>query len=142
MQNYGLDVDDILSDKLMPFSLMLFEADEENGLQNSTKKTLDEEFEFATKDKINGKDGTFTNAFSSMGFHRTMINNFLCTKFLAEQILEEIRPKRVKNRLGVARTLPEMEFMANSSLSLEGGARKSRMLYDEGSREYKNWLAK
>lgn len=77
-----------------------------------------------------------------MGFHRTMINNFLCTKFLAEQILEEIRPKRVKNRLGVARTLPEMEFMANSSLSFEGGARKSRMLYDEGSREYKNWLAK
>lgn len=142
MQDYGFDMEDILSDKLMPVSLMLFEASDTSDLQNSSQKTLDDEFQCVTKDQINGKDGTFTNAFSSMGFHRKMINNFLCSQFVAEKILDEIRPKGMKNRLGVAKTSPEMEFMANNSLSIEGGARKSRMLFDEGSYEYKNWLAK
>ena len=142
MQDYSFDVDDILSDTLMPASLMLFEAGEASDFYNLSKKSLEDEFECAIKGKINGKDGTFTNAFSSMGFHRKMINNFLCSKFVVEKILEDIQPKRMKNRLGVARTSPEMEFMANNSLSIEGGARKSRMLFDEGSQEYKNWLAK
>lgn len=142
MQEFGVDVEDILSDKLMPVSLMLFEAGESNDLKNLSRKTLDDEFQCATKDKINGRDGTFTNAFNSMGFHRKMINNFLCSRFVAEKILEEIQPRRMKNRLGVARNSPETEFMVNNSLSIEGGDRKSRMLFDEGSRDYKNWLAK
>lgn len=142
MQDYGFDMEDILSDELMPVSLMLFETGDKSDSQNLSQKTLDDEFQCVTKEKINGRDGTFTNAFSSMGFHRKMINNFLCSKFVAEKILHEIRPRRMKNRLGVARTSPEMEFMANNSLSVEGGARKSRMLFDEGSHEYKNWLAK
>jgi hypothetical protein len=77
-----------------------------------------------------------------MGYHRKMINNFLCSKFVAETILDEVQPRAMKNRLGVAKASPEMEFMANNSLSFAGGAAKSHMLLDEGSYEYKNWLAK
>lgn len=142
MQDFAFDVNDILSDKLMPVSLMLIEEGEKSDLQNLTQRSLDDEFQCATKGKIDGDDGTFTNAFSSMGFHRTMINNFLCSKFIAERILDDVQPKGMKNRLGVAKVTPGMEFMANNSLSFEGGAKKSHMLFDEGSYEYKNWLAK
>lgn len=142
MQEFSFDVNDILSDKLMPVSLMLIEKGEKSDFHNSSKRSLDDEFQCATKDKINGEDGTFTNAFSSMGFHRKMINNFLCSKFVAEKILDDIQPKGMKNRLGVAKASPEMEFMANNSLSSDGGSKKSHMLFDEGSYEYKNWLAK
>lgn len=143
MQDFVFDVNDILSDKLMPVSLMLLEGGDRNDLQNLSQTTLDNEFECATKNKINGDEGTFTNAFSSMGFHRKMINNFLCSKFIAEKILDDIQPvKGMKNRLGVAKISPELEFMANNSSSFDGVAKKSHMLYDEGSYEYKNWLAK
>lgn len=73
MQDFVLDVDDILSDKLMPVSLMLFEERVENGLNNLSHGTLDDEFQCVTKDKIAGKDGTFNNAFNSMGFHRKQV---------------------------------------------------------------------
>lgn len=142
MQEFVLDVNDILSDNLMPVSLMLFEERVESDLKNLTQKTLDDEFQCLTKDKITGKDGTFNNAFSSMGFHRKMINNFLCSKFVAEKILDDIQPNRIKDRLGLANVAPEMEFRANNSLSFDGGAKKSHMLFDEGSNEYRNWLAK
>lgn len=142
MQDFAFDVDDILSDKLMPVSLMLIEEGAKSQMKNLSQRSLDKEFQCATKDKINGEDGTFTNAFSSMGFHRKMINNFLCSKFVAEKILEDIQPRRMKNRLGVAKLTPEMEFMANNSLSFDSGVKKSHMLFDEGSNEYKNWLAK
>ena len=139
MQDFQLDVDDILNDKLMPVSLMLLEEGGKSDLANSSFKSLDEEFKCATKDKIKKEDGTFNNAFSSMGFHRTMINNFLCSKFIAEQILDDLQPNRMRNRLGVA---ADGEFMGNNSLVFDGGDKKSHMLFDEGSYEYKNWLAK
>lgn len=143
MQDFAFDVNDILSEKLMPVSLMLLEGGDKSDLQNLSQTTLDDEFECATKNKINGDEGTFTNAFSSLSFHRKMINNFLCSKFIAEKILDDIQPvKRMKNRLGVAKISPELEFMANNSSSFDSAARKSHMLFDEGSYEYKNWLAK
>lgn len=146
MQEFVLDVNDILSDSLMPMSLMLVQTAEgaNSDAKNATqsRRTLDDDFQCATKERITGKDGTFSNAFSSMGFHRKMINNFLCSKFIAEKILDDIQPRGMKRRLGVAKTSPEMEFMANNSLSFTGGRKKSEMLYDEGSFEYKKWLAK
>jgi hypothetical protein len=140
MQDYVLDVEDILSDRLMP--LMLLEEGEKSDLRNLSLRTLDDEFKCVTRNTIKAEDGTFGNAFSSMGYHRKMINNFLCSKFIAETILDDVQPRAMKNRLGVAKASPEMEFMANDSLSHSAAARKSHMLHDEGSYEYKNWLAK
>ncbi|CRK90608.1 CLUMA_CG004310, isoform A [Clunio marinus] len=144
MQEFTLDVNDILDENLMPVSLMLLDNESaKREVKNSSLNTLDEEFQCVTKEKINAEDGTLSNAFNSMGFHRRMINNFLCSKFVAEKILDEVQPLRMRNRLGVAANrLPEMKFMKNNSVPLNGGVEKSRMLFDEGSYEYKNWLAK
>lgn len=142
MQDFLFDVNDILNDKLMPVSLMLFEAGGSSDLRNLTQQALDDDFQCATKDKVSAEDGSLNNAFTSMGYHRQMINKFLCSKFIAEQILDEVQPSRVNHRLGVAKSSPDSEFMAQNSSSHDGGARKSHMLYDEGSNEYKNWLAK
>lgn len=136
MQEFVLDVDDILSDKLMPVSLMLLEQSDKSDLRNLSVRSLDDEFQCVTKERIIAEDGTFGNAFNSMGYHRKMINNFLCSKFVAEKILDEIQPK---SRLGIAQQSPETAFRVNSS---DGGATKSRMLFDEGSYAYKSWLAK
>jgi hypothetical protein len=145
-QLFEFNVDDILSDKLMPMSLVMLEDGDKSDLRNLSLQTLDDEFKCATKDKIKAEDGTFSNAFDAMKFHRKMINNFLCSKFVAEKILDDIQPKKVlKNRLGVAKLPLENEFMANNSLSFDGsagGKKSSQMLFDEGSYEYKNWLAK
>jgi hypothetical protein len=140
MQDFSLDVNDILNESLMPMSLVMLEEGDKSDFENSS---LECDFECETRDKAK-EDGTFNNAFNSMGFHRKMINKFLCSKFIAEQILEDLQPKQMNNRLGVAKSSPEMEFMANNSLSFNGGrgGRKSHMLHDEGSHEYKNWLAK
>lgn len=142
MQEFEFDVNDLLSNNLMPMSVMLQREGDESDLKNVSKPSLDEEYKCLTKEKITGKDGTFTNAFSSLSFHRKMINNYLCSKFIAEQILDEIQPNPMKRRLGVAKSHPESEFMANNSLIFDGGGPKTHMLFDEGSNGYKNWLAK
>lgn len=140
MQEFVLDVNDILSESFMPMSLVMQEGGE-SDFKNSS--SLEDEFQCVTKERISGEDGTLSNAFSSMGFHRKMINNFLCSKFIAEKILfDDIQPSGMKRRLGLAKAPPETEFMTNNSLSFGGGGKKARMLFDEGSFEYKNWLAK
>ena len=144
MQDFSLDVNDILNEHLMPMSLVMLEEGDKSDFGNLSQGCFDNDFECATKDKISAvEQGTFKNAFSSMGFHRKMINSFLCSKFVAQQILEDLQPQQMNNRLGVAKSSPEVEFMANNSLSFNGGrgGRKS-LLFDEGSHEYKNWLAK
>lgn len=142
MQEFGFDVNDLLDDNLMPMSLMLHREDEASDLKNVSQQALDDEFKCVTKEKITGKDGTFHAALSSLSFHRKMINNYLCSKFIAEQILDEIQPSPMKRRLGIAKSNPGSEFMANNSLIFDGGGPKTHMLFDEGSNEYKNWLAK
>lgn len=139
MQDFALDVNDILNERLMPMSLVAFESGDKSEMRNLSQQSLDDEFQCATRGKVREEDGTFNNAFSAMGYHRNMINNFLCSKFIAEKILDDIQPRQLERRLGVAKFSPEMEFMGNNSL--DGGS-KSHMLYDEGSYEYKNWLAK
>lgn len=141
-------MNDLLDDNLMPMSLMLHQEGDKSDLKNVSQQTLDEEFKCVTKEQITGKDGTFHadgsifEALSSLSFHRKMINNYLCSKFIAEQILDEIQPSPMKRRLGIAKSNPGSEFMANNSLIFDGGGPKTHMLFDEGSNEYKNWLAK
>ena len=72
-----------------------------------------------------------------------MINEFLCSKFVASQILEQISPHHIENRLGKPSTKMNMQMGDLDNHNLEQDANhKSRMLYDEGSFGYKNWLSK
>lgn len=145
MRDYLLDIDDIMNEKFMPLSLMLLESGKEDPT-NATFRSLDEEFKCATRDKIKEEDGSFNNAYLAMGFHRKMINEFLCSKFVAGKILEDIKPTKIlKNRLGRPKVVGELEndnHNSNSHTSEGGKNSKNSMLYDQGSYEYKNWLAK
>jgi len=123
-------LDDIMNEKLMPVSLMMIGGQGTDKIDTANfTKSLDDEFRCATKMNVK-EDGTLNNAFNSMGFHRKMINEYMCSKFIAGQILDEVQPRRMKSRLGVA--------AAPSNISLPFDA----MLFDQGSFEYKNWLAK
>jgi hypothetical protein len=143
MQDFTLDINDILNDELMPASLMLIEERDNAEWRNLSSKKLDDEFECIIKEKVKIEDGSFPTALTSMSFHRKMINEFLCSKFVAEKILDDIQPKqKVEKRLGMAsQMLPDIEFMSNNSL-FDDGSNRQRMLFDEGSYQYKNWLAK
>lgn len=145
-QNFlELSFDDILNEKLMPSALMLAEGTEggegekerENMLWRnpSSSRKLDDEFECVTKKEVK-KDGAFSNAFNAMRYHRKMINEFMCSNFIADKILEDLQPALMKNRLGLA-----SQESANSSSNSDTSLRK-RMLFDVGSYQYKNWLTK
>lgn len=139
MQDFTLDVNDILNENLMPASLMLIEERDHNEWKNLSSQKLDDEFQCITKEKIKD-DGSFPTALDSMVYHRKMINEFLCSKFVAEKILENIKPKQMfKRRMGVIESPDELE--RNNSL-VDDGVVRERMLFDEGSYQYKNWLAK
>ncbi|CAO1409168.1 unnamed protein product [Diamesa hyperborea] len=140
MRDYLLDIDDIMNEKFMPLSLMLLESGKVDPT-NASFRSLDEEFKCATRDKIKEEDGSFNNAYMAMGFHRKMINEFLCSKFVAGKILEDIKPTKIlKNRLGRPKVVEEMEHDNHIRDSEKNS--KNSMLYDQGSYEYKNWLAK
>lgn len=145
MQDFSeLNFDDILNEKLMPAALMLIEGNKDTAWRNLSSQKLDADFECVTRGEVK-KDGGFPNALNAMRYHRKMINEFLCSNFVAEKILEDIQPTLMKKRLGlaaaVAETSSEIEFEKNTSLSTHDIMRK-RMLFDEGSYQYKNWLAK
>lgn len=145
MQDFSeLNFDDILNEKLMPAALMLIEGNKDTAWRNLSSQKLDADFECVTRGEVK-KDGGFPNALNAMRYHRKMINEFLCSNFVAEKILEDIQPTLMKKRLGLAAAAPEtsseIEFEKNNSLSTHDIMRK-RMLFDEGSYQYKNWLAK
>lgn len=59
-----------------------------------------------------------------------MINEYLCSNFIAEQILDEIVPNQViERRMGISTITDKKES-------------KDPMLYDQGSSGYQNWLSK
>ena len=146
MQDFTLNFDDILNENLMPAALMLSaESKDVATWQNLSLKKLDDEFECVTREKIRNDVGFLTDALYSMRFHRKMINEFLCSKFVAEKILEDIQPAQMRKRLGLAAlstSSSEIESVPNNSSSSPHNTLTKRMLYDEGSYQYKNWLAK
>jgi hypothetical protein len=143
MQDYSLNFDDILNENLMPSALMMIEAPESViAVRNKSTCNGDDEFVCVMREKIKDDDGGFPNALHAMRYHRKMINEFLCSNFVAEQILEDIQPNMMKRRLGLAASSAEIEFEKNNSLSSSHDVIRKRMLFDEGSFHYKNWLAK
>lgn len=99
---------------------------------------------------LDDDDGTFGTAYSTMGFHRKMINEYLCTNFIAEQIMSDQNnfiSTKLQRRVGNAdvnvNDKPSAdEMVMENRLNDNVGKIKDNMLYDPGSAGYQNWLAK
>lgn len=95
----AIDVNDILSEKLMPLSLIYVrepsakqKPPDKSGGKSVNNQTLNHLKSFAD----------FSSAFNLMQFHRKMIQNYKCNKYIARQILTDIAPHTIHNRLGIA----------------------------------------
>ncbi|XP_055642072.1 uncharacterized protein LOC129778920 [Toxorhynchites rutilus septentrionalis] len=127
-----IDMNDILDEKFMPASFLMLQGSEElsmeSRLEPKQKRILNSLF------NVTQDDGTFGTAFSTMGFHRKMINKYRCNGFLAKQLISEIIPVTlsISKRFGTSPTMSE-----NSSQTS-----KDAMLFDQGSSGYKDWLSK
>lgn len=91
----AIDVNDILSEKLMPLSLFYIK-DSTNSKNTSNESNSDKQlFRFDSM-------ADFNSAFDLMQFHRKMIQNYKCNNYIAKQILTDIAPLTLNNRLGMA----------------------------------------
>lgn len=92
----AIDVNDILSEKLMPLSLIYVKESAAKHKSphrtNASNHTLNHSNSFAD----------FNSAFNLMQFHRKMIQKYKCNKYIARQILTDIAPHTLHNRLGMA----------------------------------------
>lgn len=111
--NVCLDVNDILSTNWMPGTLLeKIGSDDVIDRDNKTVEIL---------------DGSISNALQTMNFHRSMMNQFMCRSYVANQIASEITKKTAfKRRIGEEQT--------------EGV--RNQLMSDEGSAGYETWLRK
>ncbi|XP_029661693.1 uncharacterized protein LOC115234629 [Formica exsecta] len=70
-----------------------------------------------------------------MGYHRARMNEYLCHGYMAEEILKEVSTPRVKRR-------PQSLPPENLHNFLDNVTIHDKLLADEGSSKYKNWLQK
>lgn len=141
MQDFMIEIDDILNESLMPMSLVVLENNEdESSLMNISPRSIDDDEVNWRMNQTYEQFGSFDKALSSMGFHRRMLNDYLCSKFVVNQIVDELKPLKMQNRLGVAITSSNDSL--HSAENIFEKKRKPNILFDEGSVDYKNWLAK
>nr|XP_029728574.1 uncharacterized protein LOC109429721 [Aedes albopictus] len=133
---FTIDMNDILNENLMPASFLMLEgpeSSEELPMEGRTESA-------AAVDPVNNlvnltrEDGTFGTAFSTMGFHRKMINSYLCNGFVANQIMSEVIP----GSFGISRRVGTGVVVADNGVPLS----KDAMLFDQGSSGYVDWLSK
>lgn len=91
----SIDLNDILNEKLMPMSVLYVK-----GSHNSDNLSIPKNDEKQLIQAISHAD--FDSAFHLMQFHRKMIQNYKCNNYIAKQILADIAPRTVQNRLGIA----------------------------------------
>lgn len=140
--SFAIDINDILNVDLMPFSLLLVQ-----GPKNNTNNTsFDDILMRESRDGLDGIDllhednGSLDKAFHTMGYHRKMINEYLCSNFLADQILSEVVTPKVD---GFQRRSGTMESEISTGRGfLPKSEPKEIMRFDQGSSGYKNWLSK
>ncbi|XP_043275937.1 uncharacterized protein [Venturia canescens] len=137
--------DDIMSMDLMPGSILLMDT--------KTKKNNN------SNDKFDNLtvDGTMDSALDEMDFHRKRMNEYLCHGFMAEEIFREMRTNRVKRgpdiRKSHPNSLPDFfdepnpEDSDNDDYNDIGNSNagdnvtiQHKLLSDEGSSKYKDWL--
>ncbi|CAH0729372.1 unnamed protein product, partial [Brenthis ino] len=84
-------------------------------------------------------NGSIDAALSTLDFHRKMMNEYHCRNYVAEQILEEMGKNVLQNRIG---TPFESFDMGKSVFSRRSQDIRNNLLYDAGSTNYQEWLAK
>ncbi|KAM3967364.1 uncharacterized protein ACR2FA_011711 [Aphomia sociella] len=123
-----LNVNDILRNDLMPTYFMSGAENQDPNVNISTAEVHD-----AT---ING---SIDAALSTLSFHRQMMNEYHCRNYVAEQILEEMGKNVLQSRLGkpFGNDAKETFLLSRRSQDL-----KNNLVYDIGSANYQEWLAK
>nr|CAH7730163.1 unnamed protein product [Callosobruchus chinensis] len=125
-----IDVNDILSEDLMPTSLLIWEDPEKARKSNNGSASE------VTRFKV---DGSLTNAMDTMGFHRSMMNQYLCRSYVADRIVSNMTLTRIKRRMGQV-TGKETNF-TNAETEV-ASIIKNNLMNDEGSSGYQDWLLK
>lgn len=101
----AIDINDILNEKLMPLSLIYVKESairhKPPDRRNTRNQTMNHLNSFAD----------FNSAFNLMQFHRKMIQNYKCNKYIARQILTDIAPHTLHNRLGMANINTSGKYM-------------------------------
>ncbi|XP_045469460.1 uncharacterized protein LOC123677064 [Harmonia axyridis] len=122
-----IDVDDFLSPEYMPTTLLMLE----NPISNKTIR-------FSNMTSVAGFDGSLDKAIVTMGYHRQMMNEYLCRNYIAEQIVHDMSMSQINKRMGVISHGPGLSTLQSAETkSIQNG-----LLEDEGSSNYKNWLSK
>ncbi|XP_035728008.1 uncharacterized protein LOC118444144 [Vespa mandarinia] len=120
---FCIDQDDILSVDLLPGSFLFADSYQNKSNSKVEKETV---------------DGTFDKALNEMDYHRKRMNEYLCHGYMAEEIVKEVSIPRVKRKPNSASSKPIMpDFLGNDNVTIH-----EKMLWDEGSSKYKNWLQK
>ncbi|EZA60635.1 hypothetical protein X777_14241 [Ooceraea biroi] len=70
-----------------------------------------------------------------MDYHRKRMNEYLCHGYMAEEIFKEVSTPRVKRRPESQPTNSLDNFLGNDNVTIH-----DKLLADEGSSKYKNWL--
>lgn len=149
----AIDINDIMNEKLMPASIFAIEGS--NSMDNSSALNFFNNITSVLR-PTNGHN--FESAFGLMKFHRwmwrhltlnwkfisidvvvrisrQMMNNYMCNSYLAKQILNDIAPAaQFQHRIGTADDRKSIRRIHQGIFD--------PMLYDQGSRGYKDWLAK
>lgn len=148
MENGYFDVNDILSENLMPTSFLLLRSRSHLGT-SAFNHTGDEQ---CTTEPVK-YDGKWQNAYSTMGFHRQMITKYMCNNFLVRQIMKEVAPSQFRHKVGAAaaegsdHSSHAVEPNVDAQMRRSGGRSMKNdaqdiMLHDQGSSNYKKWLEK
>ncbi|CAG9834059.1 unnamed protein product [Diabrotica balteata] len=125
----AIALDDILSEDYMPTTLLMLENPKIiSKYENSTASGN-------INKNILGLDGSLGKAMETMDFHRSMMNQYMCRSFIAEQIVANMSTSRVKRRMG------HVTSGIGESSSPQTDISKN-LIYDEGSSGYQDWLSK
>lgn len=106
-----IDVNDVLSEKLMPLS---FFSMTESNLNKNVSSEQNSDVQLFRSDSF----ADFDSAFHLMQFHRKMIQNFKCNNYIAKQILKDIVPFTLHDRFGTAANstgneMQKLDFVVN-----------------------------
>lgn len=137
--SFSIDINDILNEDFMPFSLLLVQGPK-NSSTNDSFEFMPEARDDDGVDLQHEDNGSLDKAFHTMGFHRKMMNEYLCSNFLADQILSDVVTPKVDGFQRRSGTVNENIVVGRGFLAKNEP--KELMRFDQGSSGYKNWLSK